>query len=53
MSNFTIELKNIRTYVVAVEAESELDAHAKISDWIADDFESYEVGNLWQTQVVG
>lgn len=44
---FIVEATLTKNYEVFVEAESEMDAIKKLDDWIADDFEDYEVGARW------
>lgn len=47
MKKFTVKATLTKYYEVEVEATDEEDAIAKLDDWIADDFEDYEVGAKW------
>lgn len=52
MPRFIIEATRIHNYEVEVEAEDELSAHAQLDDWIADDFEDFEVGASWEFNAI-
>lgn len=47
MEKFTVKATLTKYYEVEVEAIDEEDAIAKLDDWIADDFEDYEIGAKW------
>lgn len=44
---YTVEATLTKNYKVQVEAESAMKAIESLDDWIADDFENYEVGAKW------
>lgn len=44
---FVVKATLTKYYEVPIEAKSEMDAIKKLDDWIADDFEDYEVGARW------
>jgi phosphotransferase system HPr-like phosphotransfer protein len=47
MAKFIVKATLTKDYEVEVEANDEMDAIKKLDDWIADDFEDYEVGARW------
>ena len=47
MAKFIVRATLTKDYEVEVEANDEMDAIKKLDDWIADDFEDYEVGARW------
>jgi hypothetical protein len=49
MAKYIVEVENIRVYEIEIEAEDEADAQDKVRDldWIAEDFEPFEVNALW------
>jgi hypothetical protein len=47
MAKFTVRATLTKDYEIEVEATDEMDAIKKLDDWIADDFEDFEVGARW------
>lgn len=47
MAKFIVKATLTKDYEVEVEANDEMDAIKQLDDWIADDFEDYEVGARW------
>jgi hypothetical protein len=47
MTKMIVRATLTKHYEVEVEAEDGMDAIKKLDDWIADDFEDYEVGARW------
>lgn len=47
MPKYVVYATLTKTYEVEVKAKDEMDAIKKLDDWIADDFEDYEVGARW------
>jgi len=47
MTKFIVRATLTKDYEVEVEATDEMDAIKKLDDWIADDFEDFEVGARW------
>lgn len=49
MAKYIVEVENIHIYEVEVEANDEAEAQDKVRDldWIADDFEPFEVDARW------
>jgi hypothetical protein len=47
MAKFIVRATLTKDYEVEVEANDEMDAIKKLDDWIADDFEDFEVGARW------
>jgi hypothetical protein len=47
MAKMTVRATLTKNYEVEVEAEDGMDAIKQLDDWIADDFEDYEVGARW------
>lgn len=47
MDKFIVRATLTKNYEIEVEAEDEMDAIKQLDDWIADDFEDYEVGARW------
>ena len=50
MAKFIVRATLTKDYEVEVEANDEMDAIKKLDDWIADDFEDFEVGARWDFQ---
>ena len=50
MNKITVRATSIKVYEVEVEAEDEADAIAQLDDWIADDFEEYQVDASWHLE---
>ena len=44
---FTVQATLTKTYEISVEAENPEDAITSLDEWIADDFEDFEVGAQW------
>jgi hypothetical protein len=44
---FVVEATLTKHYEIEVEAEDAMKAIESLDDWIADDFEDYEVGAKW------
>lgn len=44
---FVVKATLTKYYEVEVKATDEADAIAQLDDWIADDFEDFEVGAKW------
>jgi hypothetical protein len=47
MAKFTVRATLTKDYEVEVEASDAGEAIANLDDWIADDFENFEVGARW------
>jgi phosphotransferase system HPr-like phosphotransfer protein len=47
MAKFIVRAKLTKDYEIEVEAEDEMKAIESLDDWIADDFEDFEVGARW------
>jgi hypothetical protein len=47
MPKFIVRATLTKDYEIEVEAKDEMDAIKSLDDWIADDFEDYEVGARW------
>lgn len=47
MAKFIVTATSTKVYEVEVEAEDEMAAIKSLDDWIADDFEEYEVDARW------
>lgn len=49
MAKYTVEVENIHVYHVVVEANDEAEAQDKVRDldWVAEDFEPFEVNAMW------
>lgn len=47
MAKMIVRATLTKDYEVEVEAEDGMDAIKKLDDWIADDFENFEVGARW------
>jgi hypothetical protein len=47
MAKFTVMATLTKDYEVEVEAEDAMKAIESLDDWIADDFEDFEVGARW------
>lgn len=47
MAKFIVMATLTKEYEVSVEADDEDDAMKKLDDWIADDFEDFEVNGKW------
>ena len=52
MPKFKIEAKRTIWYEVEVEAEDEVSAYAELDEWLADDFEDYETGGVWEFEII-
>lgn len=48
---YKVEATLTKHYEVEVEATNEMEAIQKLDNWIADDFEGYEVGARWDFEV--
>ena len=46
----TIAVTQIKTYEVTIEASDASEAIASLNEWIDDDFEKYQTGNLWNIE---
>ena len=44
---FTVQATLTKTYEIYISAENPEDAIASLDEWIADDFEDFEVGARW------
>jgi hypothetical protein len=47
MAKFIVKATLTKDYEVEVEAGNAGEAITKLDDWIADDFENFEVGARW------
>ena len=47
MEKFTVKATLTKEYEIEVEAEDEMEAIKSLDDWMADDFEDFEVGARW------
>lgn len=47
MAKYTVRATLTKDYEVEVEAEDAMKAIESLDDWIADDFEDFEVGARW------
>ena len=52
MPVYKIEALRKTWYEVKVEAEDEASAFAELDEWIAEDFEDYEVHGSWEFEVI-
>lgn len=50
MSNYIVAVKRVHNYEVVVDAKDEYEARDKVRnfDWIADDFDEFEVSAHWE-----
>lgn len=47
MASFIVKAIRTVEYEIPAEGEDAMDAIKQLDDWIADDFEGYEVGARW------
>lgn len=47
MAKFIVKATLTKEYEIEVEAEDEMKAIESLDDWIADDFEEYQVDARW------
>jgi hypothetical protein len=47
MPKYTVNAVLTKTYEIEVEAADSAAAIASLDDWIADDFEEYEIDSQW------
>lgn len=52
MPNYTVTAVRTTTYEVEVKAKDPASAIEKLDDWIADDFEKFEVAGHWQLEAI-
>ena len=51
MARYKIELKNLTTYEVEVEADSESEAYKISEEWGREELEKDEVNNQWDIEI--
>lgn len=48
---YSVIATRTHTYEIKVRANSQEDAYASLNDWIADDFEPFEIDARWDFQI--